>query len=810
MADAHKNGLLQNLFKSKVNEELPLIPLRDIVVFPKVAVPLVIQRSRSLKALDFAEKHHRVAVFVAQKEKDQEDPKSKEVFKVGTISKVKEIVRDQDGQVRALIEGISRVKIVKFVQESPFLKVKIEPLPDVSGKKTEKVQAAMYNIINQFKQVVSLGATVPLDVMMIILNLNDPWQVADLITLNLDFSIAEKQKVLEAKNIEEKIDLVRQAMARQIKVMNMAKKIQDNTGSELSKMQKEVYLREQLKAIEKELGVLSGQSEEDDYKEQIAKAGMPKEVKKVAEKELARLQGMPSVSPEVGYIKTYLDWLIGMPWNRKSKTRLNIKTARKILDQDHYGLDKVKERITEFLAVQKLVGKIKGPILCFAGPPGTGKTSIGKSIAKSMGRKFVRVSLGGIRDEAEIRGHRRTYVGALPGRIIQGVKSVDTKNPVFMLDEIDKVGADFRGDPSSALLEALDPEQNYEFSDHYLEVPFDLSDVMFITTANILDTIPPALRDRMEVIDFPGYVEEEKFHIAEDYLLPKQLKLNGLTKRRLKITEPAMRTIIREYTREAGVRELERQISAICRKVAKQVASGQRKTYRVTLDGVKKYLGAPKYHYLMTEKRDEVGVATGLAWTQAGGEILSIEATKMPGKGNLILTGHLGKVMKESAQAAYTYARSRAKSLNIKDKFHQDCDLHVHVPAGAIPKDGPSAGVAIATAIVSVLTQRPTKRTVGMTGEVTLRGKVLEIGGVKEKVLAAHRAGVKIIILPKDNKKDLEEIPSKIRRQLKFVFAESMDQVIPAALDRKRAAAKIRLQGQTKNKKKSSRTSKSS
>jgi ATP-dependent Lon protease len=475
-----------------------------------------------------------------------------------------------------------------------------------------------------------------------------------------------------------------------------------------------------------------------------------------------------------------------LPWSKKTESKVDIKKAKKILDEDHYGLDKAKERVLEYLAVQKLVGKIKGPILCFAGPPGTGKTSIGKSIARSLGRKFFRMSLGGIRDEAEIRGHRRTYVGALPGRIIQGINTAGTKNPVFMLDEIDKVGADFRGDPSSALLEALDPEQNYSFSDHYLEVPFDLSDVMFITTANILDTIPPPLRDRMEVIEFPGYIEEEKFHIAQTFLIPKQLKENGLEHgERLIITEPAVRTIIREYTREAGVRELERNIAAVCRKVARHFAEGDGKHYKVGLADLHGFLGPAKYHTTMAEKKDEVGVATGLAWTQAGGEILLIEATKMPGKGNLILTGQLGKVMQESAQAAFSYARSRAKALGIKGEFYKNSDIHIHVPSGAIPKDGPSAGVAMATAIISILTGRPIRKDVGMTGEVTLRGKAMEIGGVKEKVLAAHRAEVKTIVMPKDNEKDLEDIPDNVRKDLKFIFAEDVDDVLRAALGKK-------------------------
>lgn len=777
-------------FGGKFKKELPLIVLKDVVIFPHIAINLIIQRPQSLKALDFAMHHDRLAVFVTQKK--EEDKKIKipeDIYIVGVISKIKEVIKQSDGSVRILIEGLMRVKIAEFAQTEPFVKVKVEPLLEPKFVKTERVEALMYSIINQFKECVNLGATVPFDTLFIILNtrsINDAWSLADLITLNLDFKVEEKQKILEATSLEDKLQKVGEALSRQIKVLKMAQKIQVETGKELGKMEREVFLREQLKAIEKELGVVGGRTEVEELKDKIVKAGMPREAKEQALKELGRLEKMPSFSPEISYIRTYLDWLISLPWSKKSKSKVDIKKAKKILDDDHYGLDKAKERILEYLAVQKLVGKIKGPILCFVGPPGTGKTSIGKSIARALGRKFFRMSLGGIRDEAEIRGHRRTYVGALPGRIIQGINTAGTKNPVFMLDEIDKVGADFRGDPSAALLEALDPEQNSAFSDHYLEVPFDLSDVMFITTANILDTIPPALRDRMEVIEFPGYIEEEKFHIAEKFLIPKQLKNNGLSEKKLIITEPASRTIIREYTREAGVRELERNIAAICRKVARRVAEdGDKKVYKVGISDLHQFLGPAKYHLVMAEKKDEVGVTTGLAWTQVGGEILLIEATKMPGKGRLILTGHLGKVMQESAQAAFSYARSRAKQLRIREAFYKNSDLHVHVPAGAIPKDGPSAGIAMATAIVSILTGKPVKKDVGMTGEITLRGRVLEIGGVKEKVLAAHRAKLKTVILPTDNEKDLEDIPKDVCKDLKFVFVEHMDDVLKVALRKK-------------------------
>lgn len=776
-----KEGFFR-FFGGRIQREIPLVPLKDMVVFPHVAIPVAVKRSKSLRAIDFAMQHGRMACFVTQKNSEIEDPKLEDLYQIGVVAKIREIVKERDRTVKILIEGMSRVRISESIQEEPFFKVRIEPLTEPIFRKTEKIEALMYSVVNQFKECVNLGVTVPLDMLLVIVNIKNPWQLADLIALNVDFKIEEKQKILEALKIEEKLERVNQALTRQIKVLKVAKKIEAETGKELGKMQKEVFLREQLKAIERELGILGGRSEVDELKDKIEKAGMPKDIRERAKKELARMAGMPSFSPEISYIRTYLDWLISLPWAKKSESKIDIKQAEKILNEDHYGLDKVKERVLEYLAVQKLVGKIKGPILCFAGPPGTGKTSIGKSIARSLGRKFFRMSLGGIRDEAEIRGHRRTYVGALPGRIIQGINTVGTKNPVFMLDEIDKVGADFRGDPSAALLEALDPEQNHAFSDHYLEVPFDLSDVMFITTANILDTIPPALRDRMEVIEFPGYTEDEKFHIAKEFLIPKQFKNHGLSQKNLIITDPALHTIVQEYTREAGVRNLEREIATVCRKVARRVARGEKKVFKITADTLSKYLGPPKFQVTMAEKRDEVGVATGLAWTQAGGEILHIEATKMPGKGHLILTGHLGKVMQESAQAAFSYARNKVAKLGIKDKFYRDYDIHVHVPAGAIPKDGPSAGVAMACALVSVLTGKKVRRLVGMTGEITLRGRTLEIGGVKEKVLAAHRARLKTVLLPKNNKKDLIDVPREVKKDLKFVFVEHMDQVLREAL----------------------------
>ncbi|MCL4386794.1 endopeptidase La, partial [Patescibacteria group bacterium] len=597
----------------------------------------------------------------------------------------------------------------------------------------------------------------------------------------LDLKPQERQGLLEETNVRKRLEKVTDYLAREIKILEIERRIATKTQERFEKGAREAMLRERLKTIEKELGEEEG-GEVKEYVDKIKKAGMNEEVEEKAIKEARKLGQMNQFNPEAAYIRNYLDWLVTLPWDRESKNNVAIKSAEKILNEDHYGLKKAKERIVEYLAVHKLAGKMKGPILCFAGPPGVGKTSIGKSIAKALGRKFVRVSLGGIRDEAEIRGHRRTYVGALPGRIIQGIKDADTKNPVFMLDEIDKVGADFRGDPSSALLEALDPEQNNQFSDHYLEVPFDLSDVMFITTANVLDTIPPALRDRLEIINFAGYTLDEKFHIAHDFLVAKQMQSHGLTSKNVKITNEAIKFIINHYTREAGVRSLERQIATVFRKVAKMVAEGKKEKTIVTSKQIPKFLGPIKINSAIIEKKDEVGMSTGLAWTEAGGDILFIEVALMPGKGNLLLTGQLGDVMKESCQAALSYIRARAKQLGLDEKFYQKIDVHVHVPEGAVPKDGPSAGIAITTAIISALTKIPVNRKVGMTGEVTLRGRALEIGGVKEKVIAAHRAGLKTIIMPKDNKKDLEDVPKEVIKDLKFVFVSHMDEVLPVAL----------------------------
>ncbi|HEX7456711.1 MAG TPA: endopeptidase La [Candidatus Nanoarchaeia archaeon] len=767
--------------KKETKHKLPLIPVRNVVVLPHAKVPISLKRDKSVKALEDALTKSKTLLMVMQKNEIVDNPSTTDLFDVGTISRVTSVQRLPDGVINIAVEGITKAKITRHTKIDPFFEAEAVEIPEPTYSQ-EELESIIRPLVEQFRQSISLGKSVPLDLIPTIFDLTNPHQTIDMIIFNLDLKPFEKQAFLEAPNLKSRLKIISEYLAKEISILRTARRIQDHTAEEIGKSAKEAFLREQLKTIEKELGVKEEKEEFSEFEKKIKAAGMPKETEEKALKELDRLRKMPQFSPEVSYIRTYLDWMVELPWITKSKTKIDIKAAEKILNEDHYGLKKIKERILEYLAVHKLTGKIKGPILCFVGPPGTGKTSVGRSIARALGRKFVKFSLGGIRDEAEIRGHRRTYVGAMPGRIIQSMKDAGARDPVFMLDEIDKVGSDFRGDPSSALLEALDPEQNHSFSDHYLEVPFDLSDVMFITTANILDTIPPALRDRMEVIEFPGYTEEEKFHIASGYLWPKQLNTHGLNKKKLKITEGAKKTVISRYTREAGVRNLERELAAICRKVARRIAEGKLKKAEIATTTISKYLGPVKFEPWTTEKTDEIGTATGLAWTDVGGQVLSVEATAMPGRGNLILTGHLGDVMKESAQAALSYTRSKTRELGLKENYFKDKDIHIHVPAGAIPKDGPSAGITMAAALVSLITKTPADKDVGMTGEVTLRGKVLEIGGMKEKILAAHRAGLVQVVLPKKNKKDLEEIPAKTRKELKFTFVDTMDEVLKKAL----------------------------
>lgn len=768
-----------------VKDELPLIALKNVVLYSRVAMPLMVQRPKSIGSLNVAMAEDRLVVFVAQKN-IYDDIKTKDLFQVGTVGRVFEVHKLPDGSSKIEVEGIGRVVIKEFLQTDPYFSVKVAPLA-VNLEKTVEVEALMRSAVDQFKRVMETRTvpTVLPDLINVLTQINEPEQVVNLITINLNLELKDQQDILETADAKDALKKVNFFLGREIEIIDTEKKVFKETKRQINKMQKEMFLREQMKSIEKELGIDGEKGEFEIIRAKIRSAGMPKEVELKSLKELERLERMPSFSPEVSYLRTYLDLLVDLPWNKKSSAKLDLKDAEKILNADHYGLEKAKERIIEYLAVQKQVGKIKGPILCFVGPPGTGKTSIGKSIARALGRKFVRVSLGGLHDEAEIRGHRRTYVGAMPGRVIQNIQSVGTRNPVFMLDEIDKVGADFRGDPSAALLEALDPEQNHAFSDNYLEVPFDLSDVLFITTANMLDTVPPALRDRLEIIEFPGYTEDEKVHIAKNFLLPKLLEQHGLGKAGMvSISDATLMDIVRKHTREAGVRDLERQIATILRKVTRKIVENKIKR-KITIDTktLHTYLGPVKFSHQEAEKKNEIGIATGLAWTPVGGEVLSVETTLMPGHGKLISTGQLGDVMKESVRAALSYARAEAAKLGIKNDFYKE-DIHVHLPSGAIPKDGPSAGIAMATAIVSLLTKTPVRKDVGMTGEITLHGKVLEIGGFKEKVLAAHRAGLKLIIAPEKNKKDTEDIPKEIQKDLKFKFVKTMDEVLALALSK--------------------------
>lgn len=782
-----------------IKRELPLIPMRNIVTFPQAFHTFAIGRQRSKAAIDETVNTDGLAVFVAQKRQEIDDPTPQDLFTVGTIARIRRVVK-LDGEYNVSAEGIARIVVTNYLQEDPYFQAEFSEI-DEAYEKNDAVEALIRNIHIQLRRYTELGGALSLEASISILSYDNPHRLVDTIASGIEFKLRDKQDLLEMVPLEDRLKHISELLEREIKVLELGQKIASDTQQRVGKMTREAFLREQMKTIEKELGEADEEKEINELKTKIKAAKMPAEVHEKAMKELARLAKMSSYNPEAAYIRTYLDWLVDMPWSVKDDSQVDIKEAAHILDTDHYGLRKIKERILEYLSVLKLQdGKMKGPIICFVGPPGVGKTSLGKSIARSLGRKFVRISLGGVRDEAEIRGHRRTYVGALPGRIVQGIKQVGTRNPVFMLDEIDKVGMDFRGDPSSALLEALDPEQNNSFSDHYLEVPYDLSEVMFITTANVLDTIPPALRDRLEIISFPGYTEVEKFHIARNYLIPKQLEAHGLKNYKVDISDAAVRAIINKYTREAGVRNLEREIASVIRKIAKEIASagekkktqthstgsgqakGAKKSYRISERDLRKYLGPHRFTPFLAEKKEEAGIATGLAVTAVGGEILQVEVALMPGKGKLTLTGQLGDIMKESAQAALSYVRARAKELGIDNNLFQKTDIHVHVPEGAIPKDGPSAGITLTTALISALTKTPTKKEVGMTGEVTLRGRVLEIGGVKEKFLAAHRAGLKTIIFPDSNKKDLDDVPKNVAKALQLLPVKHMDEVLKYAL----------------------------
>ncbi|HHN65932.1 MAG TPA: endopeptidase La [Nitrospirae bacterium] len=781
----------------EVPDTLPVLPVRDIVIFPYMIIPLFVGREMSIKAIDQSLSTNRLILLVTQKDLNIENPTPDDLYRVGTVGLIMRMLKLPDGRVKILVQGVTKARVLDISVKENYFQAHIEKLEDLKPAEiTLEIEALMRTVKEQLDRAVSLGKTILPDIMVVIENLDDPGRLADLIASNLGLKTEQAQEILEISDPVERLKRVSEVLGREIELLRVQQKIQTEARGEIDKTQREYFLREQLKAIQRELGEIDERAEEiNEYRKKIEAAKMPEKVLKEAEKQLKRLEKMHPDSAEAATVRTYLDWLVELPWSKSTRDNLDIKKAKKVLDEDHYDLEKVKERILEYLSVRKLKSKMKGPILCFIGPPGVGKTSLGRSIARSLGREFVRMSLGGVRDEAEIRGHRRTYVGALPGRIIQGIKQAGTNNPVFMLDEVDKIGMDFRGDPSSALLEVLDPEQNNAFVDHYLGVPFDLSKVMFITTGNIVDTIPGPLRDRMEIIYLSGYTEEEKLGIARNYLLPKQLEEHGINEKILTVTDSALRMLISQYTREAGVRNLEREIANLCRKVAKQIAEGKKKRFVITSRNLQKYLGVPKYLPEEEMKEDEVGVATGLAWTESGGDIIYVEATIMKGRGNLTLTGQLGDVMKESAQAALSYIRSKAKELGIKEETFSRTDIHIHVPAGAIPKDGPSAGITMATAIASALTGRPVDKRIAMTGEVTLRGRVLPIGGLKEKALAAKRMGIHRVIIPKRNEKDLEDIPKYVKKDMEFILVEKMDEVLKIALKKKktrRAAKKTR------------------
>ncbi len=768
----------------EIPEILPLIPVRDIVIFTYMFLPLYVGRESSIIAVDEALDNDRLILLATQKDPNNDNPIPGDIYSVGTVAMIMKKFKLPDGRVKILVQGLVKATIKEYKKQKPYFQVAINQAPDpVISDIAPEVEALMRNVKEQCEKILSLKGLVSTEVIEILDNVDEPGRLADLVASNLRLKIEESQQLLELINPLERLNRVNEHLTKELEVSTMQAKIQSQAKEEMTKSQREYFLREQLRAIKSELGDIDEKASEiNEFSQKIKAAKMPPEVEKEARKQLGRLEQMHTDAAEASIVRTYLDWLVELAWSKSTKDNLEIKKAKKVLDEDHYDLEKVKDRLLEYLAVRKLKKKMKGPILCFVGPPGVGKTSLGKSIARALGRNFTRISLGGIRDEAEIRGHRRTYIGALPGRIIQGIKQAGSNNPVFMMDEIDKVGADFRGDPSAALLEVLDPEQNFAFSDHYLNLPYDLSNVIFITTANLVDPIISALKDRMEIINISGYTDEEKLMIAKKFLIPRQLEENGISDKHVKLTDKAILMIVSHYTQESGLRNLEREIASIFRKVARSIAENKHKLNSITPDNLHKYLGVPKHLPEGEQEVSQIGVATGLAWTQSGGEVLHVEASTMKGKGNLTLTGHLGDVMKESAQAALSYARSKANELHISPDFYEKIDVHVHVPAGAIPKDGPSAGVTMATALVSTLTKTPVKKDVAMTGEITLRGRVLPVGGLKEKSLGAIRAKIKTIIIPEMNKKDLEEIPPNIKKKLNYVFARTMDDVLHNAL----------------------------
>ena len=775
-------------------ETLPLLPVRDIVIFPYMVIPLFISREKSIKSIEEALSKDRLIFLIAQKNLSEEDPSPKDCYRVGTVALIMRMLKLPDGKIKVLVQGLSKATIKETLQSTPYFLVRVENIKDpFITEITLETEALMRNIREQLERIVSYGKLLSQDLMFILDTVDDPGRLADLVASNLELPVEKAQEILEILDPIERLKVLSELLGKEVQVLTMQAKIQSQAREEMTKTQREYFLREQMRAIRSELGEVDERAGEfKELRQKIKKAKMPKEVEKEARRELDRLEQMHPDAAEASMVRTYLDWLVEMPWSISTVDNLDLRKAKKVLDEDHYNLEKVKERILEYLSVRKLKKKMKGPILCFIGPPGVGKTSLGKSIARALGRKFVRISLGGIRDEAEIRGHRRTYIGALPGRIIQSIKQASSNNPVFMMDEVDKIGTDFRGDPASALLEVLDPEQNNAFSDHYLNIPFNLSRVMFITTGNLTDPIPSTLKDRMEVINIPGYTDIEKLKIARTFLLPRQMEENGISPKVLHISDQAILSIISQYTQESGLRNLERELASICRKVARKVAEGEKRRTNIHTRSLHPFLGPPLFLPDEEQEKNEAGVATGLAWTEMGGEILHVEASTTPGKGSLILTGHLGEVMKESAQAALTYARSKGKNYRIKPNAFNNKEIHIHVPAGSIPKDGPSAGITMAVALLSALTGIPVKKDVAMTGEITLRGRVLPVGGLKEKALAALRTKIKNVIIPYQNKKDLADLPLYIRKKVNFLPVKHMDEVLRIALSNKRPRMKNR------------------
>jgi ATP-dependent Lon protease len=768
----------------EIDDRLPLLPLRDVVVFPYMTIPLLVGRVPSVNAIEEAVASDRIIFVATQKRPEIADPTRDELYRVGTVVRVLQLSRHPNGTMRVLVEGICRAKARRFHIGKDIYYVNISLMKEES-QGSSQIEALMRSVVSYFGEYVRLSKRISDEIFMTVSNMTDPTCLTHTVAAHLFLKVNAKQEILEIEDVAERLKALCRTLASEVEILKLERKIEGQVRSQVHKNQKEFYLNEQLKAIRKELGHQNEFSNElDELIQQIKKARMPKEVHEKAMKELDRLGKMSFMSPEATVVRNYIDWLVALPWSERTEDNLDIEAVEKVLNEDHYGLQKVKERMLEYIAVLKLTGSLKGPIVCFVGPPGVGKTSLGKSIARALGRKFVRMSLGGVRDEAEIRGHRRTYIGSMPGRIIQSLRRAGSTNPLFLLDEVDKLGVDFRGDPASALLEVLDPEQNCTFTDHYLEVEFDLSQVMFITTANVLHTIPPALQDRMEILRLPGYLEYEKAAIAKHFLVPKQRKANGLGDTDFRFTADAMRSLITEYTREAGVRNLEREIAAVCRKVAKRKAAGKtKKKIVVTKKRLQEYLGVPKYIDSVVEQKARTGVATGLAWTEAGGDVLTVEVIVLPGKGELLLTGKLGEIMRESGHAALSYARSRSELLGLEKDFYKEVDLHVHVPEGAMPKDGPSAGITMAVALVSALTGIPTRKDVAMTGEITLRGNVLPVGGLNEKLVAAKRAGIETVLIPKPNEREVKELPADVRNNLTIRGVETMDEVLQLALD---------------------------